>query len=129
MKDGRWTMEASFSQDRFGARTRSFVHVGSRSSLGHSAQRWNTACYELLYDWLEVKTEAFQIERCAHDVISPCPKPPRTLPHPARRAKKFSCDVALQDLNIATTSDRLLGCMRQHLPTETHKLIQTSQAE
>mmetsp|Transcript_26237 Transcript_26237/g.84910 ORF Transcript_26237/g.84910 Transcript_26237/m.84910 type:complete len:432 (-) Transcript_26237:367-1662(-) len=94
-------------------RHNAFVHVGSQSSIGNSGARWNAACYELLYDWLHSDTEAFQIAHCAHDVISPClPKHRTKNPHPERRKKDFTCDVALQDMPAYRASNRLVHCLR-----------------
>lgn len=87
-----------------------FVHIGARSSIGNSNGRWNTACYELLYDWLQLDTEAFMIDKCAHDVVSPC-RPTVPNPKPERKHKSFSCDVALQDFPAYLASTRLGSCV------------------
>ncbi|CAH0366419.1 unnamed protein product [Pelagomonas calceolata] len=92
-----------------------FVHVGHQSSVGNSGSRWNAACFELLFDWLQKGVEAFDVKKCAHDAISPCDPPPRQLPHVNRRAKAFACEVALMDLPVDRTSDRLLGCVRDRV--------------
>jgi len=89
-----------------------FVHVGAASSIGNAGSRWNTACFELLFDWLQVDGEVFDVHKCAHDVVSPCGPPPRRLPHPKRQDKKFGCDVALMDLPVNLISDRVLQCVR-----------------
>ena len=89
-----------------------FVHVGHKSAVGNSGSRWNAACFELLFDWLQKGVEAFDVTNCAHDAISPCDPPPRQLPHVNRRDKAFACEVALMDLPVDRTSDRLLGCVR-----------------
>ena len=97
-------------------RHNAFVHVGGVSSIGNAGTRWNTACYELLFDWLHSDTEAFQISKCAHDVISPClPKHENRNPHPDRRKKDFSCDVALQDFPAYRASRRLMFCLKASL--------------
>ncbi|KAJ1459832.1 hypothetical protein M885DRAFT_560602 [Pelagophyceae sp. CCMP2097] len=103
-----------------------FVHIGKSSSIGNSGARWNAACYEVLFDYLLADVEAYQVHKCAHDVISPCASAPRRLPHPERRAKAFACDVALQDLHVSSASDRLLGCLRKSLPPPTHAFLALS---
>ena len=105
-----------------------FVHVGAQSSVGNSGSRWNAACYELLFDWLQREGEAFDVRACGHDVVSPCDPPPRPLPHPERRAKQFACDVALMDLPVDRASDRLLGCVRDHVPASARGLLPASRA-
>lgn len=97
-----------------------FVHVGAQSSIGNSGQRWNTACYELLFDWLEIESEAFQIDACGHDVISPCsPKAEdaKKNPTPQRRHKKFTCDVALKEFPAYLASARLGACVVDAIPS------------
>jgi len=100
-----------------------FVHVGSKSAVGNSGSRWNAACFELLFDWLQKGVEAFDVTKCAHDSISPCDPPPRQLPRADRRAKAFSCDVALMDLPVDRTSDRLLGCVRDRVEPSAKYLL------
>ena len=100
-----------------------FVHVGSKSAVGNSGSRWNAACFELLFDWLQKGVEAFDVTKCAHDSISPCDPPPRSLPRADRRAKAFSCEVALMDLPVDRTSDRLLGCVRDRVEPSAKYLL------
>ena len=100
-----------------------FVHVGSKSAVGNSGSRWNAACFELLFDWLQKGVEAFDVTKCAHDAVSPCDPPPRHLPHVNRRDKSFSCDVALMDLPVDRTSDRLLGCVRERVDLSAKYLL------
>ena len=100
-----------------------FVHVGSKSAVGNSGSRWNAACFELLFDWLQKGVEAFDVAKCAHDSISPCDPPPRSLPRADRRAKAFSCEVALMDLPVDRTSDRLLGCVRDRVEPSAKYLL------
>ncbi len=100
-----------------------FVHVGHKSAVGNSGSRWNAACFELLFDWLQKGVEAFDVTKCAHDAISPCDPPPRSLPRADRRDKKFSCDVALMDLPVDRTSDRLLGCVRDRVEPSAKYLL------
>jgi hypothetical protein len=100
-----------------------FVHVGSKSAVGNSGSRWNAACFELLFDWLQKGVEAFDVTKCAHDAISPCDPPPRQLPRADRRDKAFSCDVALMDLPVDRTSDRLLGCVRERVEPSAKYLL------
>jgi hypothetical protein len=100
-----------------------FVHVGHQSSVGNSGTRWNAACFELLFDWLQKGVEAFDVTKCAHDAVSPCDPPPRSLPRADRRAKAFSCDVALMDLPVDRTSDRLLGCVRERVEPSAKYLL------
>ena len=100
-----------------------FVHVGSKSAVGNSGSRWNAACFELLFDWLQKGVEAFDVTKCAHDAISPCDPPPRQLPRADRRDKAFSCDVALMDLPVDRTSDRLLGCVRDRVDLSAKYLL------
>jgi hypothetical protein len=100
-----------------------FVHVGHQSSVGNSGTRWNAACFELLFDWLQKGVEAFDVTKCAHDAVSPCDPPPRSLPRADRRAKAFSCDVALMDLPVDRTSDRLLGCVRDRVELSSKYLL------
>ena len=100
-----------------------FVHVGHKSAVGNSGSRWNAACFELLFDWLQKGVEAFDVAKCAHDAISPCDPPPRQLPRADRRAKAFSCDVALMDLPVDRTSDRLLGCVRERVEPSAKYLL------
>jgi len=100
-----------------------FVHVGSKSAVGNSGSRWNAACFELLFDWLQKGVEAFDVAKCAHDSISPCDPPPRALPRADRRDKAFSCDVALMDLPVDRTSDRLLGCVRDRVEPSAKYLL------
>ena len=100
-----------------------FVHVGSKSAVGNSGSRWNAACFELLFDWLQKGVEAFDVTKCAHDAISPCDPPPRQLPHVNRRAKAFACEVALMDLPVDRTSDRLLGCVRDRVEPSAKYLL------
>ena len=100
-----------------------FVHVGSKSAVGNSGSRWNAACFELLFDWLQKGVEAFDVTKCAHDAISPCDPPPRQLPRADRRDKAFSCDVALMDLPVDWTSDRLLGCVRDRVDLSAKYLL------
>lgn len=105
-------------------RHNAFVHAGAVSSIGNSGQRWNTACYELLYDWLEIESEAFQVSTCAHDVISPC-RPATSNPQPKRKAKKFKCDVALQDLPAYLASGRLGTCLKDAIPASSSLLARS----
>ena len=100
-----------------------FVHVGHKSAVGNSGSRWNAACFELLFDWLQKGVEAFDVTKCAHDAVSPCDPPPRSLPRADRRAKAFSCDVALMDLPVDRTSDRLLGCVRDRVDLSAKYLL------
>ena len=100
-----------------------FVHVGSKSAVGNSGSRWNAACFELLFDWLQKGVEAFDVAKCAHDSISPCDPPPRSLPRADRRAKAFACEVALMDLPVDRTSDRLLGCVRDRVEPSAKYLL------
>jgi hypothetical protein len=100
-----------------------FVHVGSKSAVGNSGSRWNAACFELLFDWLQKGVEAFDVTKCAHDAVSPCDPPPRSLPRADRRDKAFSCDVALMDLPVDRTSDRLLGCVRDRVDLSAKYLL------
>ena len=100
-----------------------FVHVGHKSAVGNSGSRWNAACFELLFDWLQKGVEAFDVAKCAHDAVSPCDPPPRSLPHVNRRAKAFSCEVALMDLPVDRTSDRLLGCVRDRVEPSAKYLL------
>ena len=100
-----------------------FVHVGHKSAVGNSGSRWNAACFELLFDWLQKGVEAFDVTKCAHDSISPCDPPPRSLPRADRRDKTFSCDVALMDLPVDRTSDRLLGCVRDRVEPSAKYLL------
>ena len=80
-------------------------------------------CFELLFDWLQKGVEAFDVTKCAHDAISPCDPPPRSLPRADRRDKAFSCDVALMDLPVDRTSDRLLGCVRERVDLSAKYLL------
>ena len=91
--------------------------------MGNSGSRWNAACFELLFDWLQKGVEAFDVTKCAHDAISPCDPPPRSLPRADRRAKAFSCEVALMDLPVDRTSDRLLGCVRDRVEPSAKYLL------
>ena len=100
-----------------------FVHVGSKSAVGNSGSRWNAACFELLFDWLQKGVEAFDVTTCAHDAVSPCDPPPRQLPRADRRDKAFSCDVALMDLPVDRSSDRLLGCVRDRVDLSAKYLL------
>ena len=100
-----------------------FVHVGHKSAVGNSGSRWNAACFELLFDWLQKGVEAFDVTKCAHDAISPCDPPPRSLPRADRRDKSFSCEVALMDLPVDRTSDRLLGCVRERVEPSAKYLL------
>ena len=103
-----------------------FVHVGAASSIGNSGARWNTACYELLFDWLQREGEAFDVHACGHDVVSPCDPPPRKLPHPQRTAKTFGCDIALIDLPVGLVRARLLACGRPHVNGKARGLLPAS---
>ena len=94
--------------------------------MGNSGARWNAACFELLFDWLQREGEAFDVGKCAHDAVSPCAPPPRELHHPERRHKQFACDVALQDLPVDRASDRLLQCVRDHVPQTAKRLLPAS---
>ena len=105
-----------------------FVHVGAKSSVGNSGARWNAACFELLFDWLQKGVEAFDVSKCAHDSISPCDPPPRLVPRADRRAKAFTCDVALMDLPVDRTSDRLLGCARDRMEPAAKYLLPAPRA-
>jgi hypothetical protein len=90
-----------------------FYHLGTRSAVGNSADRFAPACYELLHDWLAGE-ERFDVSRCPHDSVSPCPPPQQRPGHHLSRSPKtgkpFPCAISLQDRSALFESRRFQAC-------------------